>query len=171
MAQQNLIRLFVHTISRTQMVPTHTYIPTHNTYVIRGIHQYTFILRVCVLPTYIDEKEKTCFSSVPPKLSNYRSLLHTPSRGRTIAVYVYAICMRHRTFVGGYCRGSAAQQVFIFRLHERFRCCRRRLFSAAVRISADVYSRLGYYCFLRSLPVPSWQLVATTFQLPPVRSF
>lgn len=32
------------------------------------------------------KENKTCFSNAPPKLSNYRSLLRTPSRGMTICV-------------------------------------------------------------------------------------
>lgn len=65
---------------------------------IRGIHQYTFMLCVCVSYLHIwMKKKKTCFSSVPPKLSNYRSLLHTPSRGRTISVVYVGICNMYET--------------------------------------------------------------------------
>jgi hypothetical protein len=96
---------------------------------------------------WVHRKEnKTCFSNAPPKLSNYRSLLRTPSRGMTICICNMYETSNHQVkwWGGGSC-GRVVQQDFIFRLHERFRCRRRRLFSASiVRISADVMcSRSG----------------------------
>lgn len=121
MAQHNLIRLFVHTISRTHIVRIHIYLHT----VMKKNVFFVCAAKVVKLPKFIVHAlpwDDYLYMYIP---------LYIP--------YVWDI----EPSLGGSC-GSVeccAERLHfsLTQLHECFRWCRHRLFSAAVRISANVY--------------------------------